>query len=248
MGPHGSSNQGSNAEMSAVRAHMGASHQRCEDLPEMQVCPVGRAEESRQVETGPSERANARTDPSPVTLNRQRDGLFQWYSPSCLQSEAEMSKVKPRRKRIGKGIYRDGYGMSAVVKVGTGSAARQREKRFPSDTPFRDIKAWQEAIRSELRIASRRPAATARGTLSADAAVYLAQVKHLASYKSRVCEVDAWTTLYGDCAVYNSHPKTSARPAPGGSRRATRRRRATTGSRRFGTCSTCSTVHGPSHQ
>ena len=27
--------------------------------------------------------------------------------------------------------------------------------------------------------------------------VYLAQVKHLASYKSRVCEVDAWTELYG---------------------------------------------------
>ena len=109
-----------------------------------------------------------------------------------------MAKTKkPRRKRIGKGIYRDRYGLSAVVKVGTGADARQREKRFAFDTAFRDIKAWQEAIRSELRTASRRPAASARGTLQADATVYLAQVKHLASYKSRVCEVDAWTALYG---------------------------------------------------
>ena len=38
---------------------------------------------------------------------------------------------------------------------------------------------------------------TARGTLLADGAAYLTQVKTLASYKSRVCEVNAWTALYG---------------------------------------------------
>lgn len=102
-----------------------------------------------------------------------------------------------RRKRIGKGIYRDTYGLSATVKVGTGADARQREKRFPFDTPLKDIRTWQEAIRGELRAAHSRPASIARGTLEADAKVYLAQVKHLASYKSRVCEVDAWTALYG---------------------------------------------------
>ena len=37
----------------------------------------------------------------------------------------------------------------------------------------------------------------ARGTLEADAKTYLEQVKHLASYKSRKCEVGAWTALYG---------------------------------------------------
>ena len=42
-----------------------------------------------------------------------------------------------------------------------------------------------------------RPVNPMRGTLEADARVYLAQVKHLASYKSRVCEVDAWTAEYG---------------------------------------------------
>jgi hypothetical protein len=52
-------------------------------------------------------------------------------------------------------------------------------------------------MRAELRALLRRPSASARGTLEADAKTYLAQVKHLASYKSRVCELDAWTALYG---------------------------------------------------
>ena len=59
-----------------------------------------------------------------------------------------------RRKRIGKGIYRDKYGLSATVKVGTGDRGIQREKRFPFDTPLKDIKAWQGAMRSELRRAA----------------------------------------------------------------------------------------------
>jgi integrase len=104
---------------------------------------------------------------------------------------------KPRRKRIGKGIYRDRYGLSAAVKVGTGADAQQREKRFPFDTSFKDIRTWQGAMRAELRARQAKPTGMAKGTLEADASRYLAQVKHLASYKSRVCEVDAWTALYG---------------------------------------------------
>jgi site-specific recombinase XerD len=102
-----------------------------------------------------------------------------------------------RRKRVGKGIYRDSYGLSATVKVGTGDHAYQREKRLPFDSPFKDIKAWQEAMRSQLRALADRPVSLTRGTLEADAETYLAQVKHLASYKSRVCEVDAWIAAYG---------------------------------------------------
>ena len=48
------------------------------------------------------------------------------------------SKKTKHRKRIGKGIYRDAYGLSATIKVGTGANALQREKRFPFDTPFKD--------------------------------------------------------------------------------------------------------------
>jgi site-specific recombinase XerD len=102
-----------------------------------------------------------------------------------------------RRKRVGKGIYRDKYGLAAVVRVGTGADAVGREKRFPFDTPHGEIKAWQDARRAELRAVLRRPVSAARGTLEADARRYLEQVAHLASYKSRVCEVDAWTALYG---------------------------------------------------
>jgi hypothetical protein len=102
-----------------------------------------------------------------------------------------------RRKRIGKGIYRDTYGLSATVKVSTGDHAFQREKRFAFDTPLKDIRAWQDAMRSELRQLQGRPVNLSRGTLEADAQAYLAPVKHLASYKSRVCEVNAWTAEHG---------------------------------------------------
>jgi site-specific recombinase XerD len=108
-----------------------------------------------------------------------------------------MGTTTSRRKRIAKGVYRDRYGLSATVKVGTGTAARQREKRFPFDTPLRDIKAWQGDTRSELGRAIGRSSDSPRGTLTDDATAYLTQVKTLASYKSRVCEVNAWTALYG---------------------------------------------------
>lgn len=105
--------------------------------------------------------------------------------------------MKRHRKRIGEGVYRDAYGLSARVKVGTGPAAREREKRFPFDTPAKDLKRWQEETRVTLRRALGRPADVPRGTLAEDAGRYLDQVAHLASYKSRACEVDAWRALYG---------------------------------------------------
>ena len=106
-------------------------------------------------------------------------------------------KRRGRRKRIGKGLYRDSYGLSATVKVGTGLEAVQREKRFAFDTPHKELRAWQDDTRAELRRLQRRPVAAVRGTLTDDVTRYLTQVQHLASYKSRVCEVHAWTDLYG---------------------------------------------------
>jgi hypothetical protein len=98
----------------------------------------------------------------------------------------ELRRVARLRKRIGKGIYRERYGLSATVKVGTGDQSRQREKRFPFDTPLKDIKGWRGAIRAELQAQQRRPLSAVGGTLEADARIYLAQVRHLSSYKSRV--------------------------------------------------------------
>jgi integrase len=113
------------------------------------------------------------------------------------QRKVKPEMGRPRRKRIGKGIYRDKYGIAAAVKVGTGDAAQQREKRYSFDTPLKEIKAWQESMRADLRKTASRPGASTRGTLEADAKAYLAPVEGLASYKSRVCEVNAWTALYG---------------------------------------------------
>ncbi len=108
-----------------------------------------------------------------------------------------MPRKKSQPKRLAVGIYRDAYGIRATVKVGSRDSNRSRWKRFPSDTPIREIKGWQQATRVELTRAQHRPTVAAPGTLEADARRYLAQVRHLASYKSRVCEVDAWTALYG---------------------------------------------------
>jgi hypothetical protein len=66
-------------------------------------------------------------------------------------------KKPTRRKRVGKGIYRDAYGLSAVVKVGPRDGALQREKRYPFDTTHETIREWQEATRVELRQKLRRP-------------------------------------------------------------------------------------------
>jgi hypothetical protein len=75
-----------------------------------------------------------------------------------------------RRVRIGEGIYRDQYGLAAIVKVGN----VQRERRFPFDCPEDEMKAWQATVRAMLwEDQQRRPLdaqapETRRGTLAGD--------------------------------------------------------------------------------
>ena len=99
-------------------------------------------------------------------------------------------------ERIGKGIYRDATD-SRPVKVGTGDAAVQREKRFAFDTPLRDIRAWQDAIRAELRESpgATRAAPEARSRRTRKPIWRKCGISPATS--ARVCEVDAWTALYG---------------------------------------------------
>ena len=66
-------------------------------------------------------------------------------------------RIEKRRKRIGKGIYRDKYGMSATVKVGTGIAAMQREKRFPFDTPLKTSRRGRRPCAASCGRAAKRP-------------------------------------------------------------------------------------------
>jgi integrase len=94
-----------------------------------------------------------------------------------------------------KGIRRDRYGWRAYVKVGT----LQREKRFKADTLTKTMQNWRDETRVALRKLARAPV---RGTLAEDIRTYLAKptIKSLGSYKSRVCEVEAWVPLYGPMA------------------------------------------------
>ena len=66
-----------------------------------------------------------------------------------------------QRERIGKGIYRDQWGIAATVKVGR----IQREKRFSSDAGLKEIKNWQGDTRTALR---KLAPTTGRGTFAAD--------------------------------------------------------------------------------
>jgi integrase len=97
-----------------------------------------------------------------------------------------------------KGIRRDRYGWRAYVSVGSRKhgTEMQREKRFPPDTPTATMQSWRDEVKIALRalVPSR-----SRGTLTDDARRYLEleTVKGLASYASRICEIEAWLPLHG---------------------------------------------------
>jgi hypothetical protein len=55
------------------------------------------------------------------------------------------------RKRIAKGIYRDQWGLAAIVKV----RGQQREKRFPPDTSLKTVKDWRDETKVARSVSSR---------------------------------------------------------------------------------------------
>lgn len=97
---------------------------------------------------------------------------------------------KGKRLRVAAGIYRDGRGLAAVVKVGP----VQREKRYPLGSDLHDLKQWQETTKATLK---RKQPLTQRGGFERDAKRYINQVKHLASWKARNIEVNAWIAEFG---------------------------------------------------
>lgn len=101
---------------------------------------------------------------------------------------------KAKHKRLARGIYQDEFGIRAVVDIAAGRA----DKRFPPDTPLREIHRWRNEakVKLERKHPTRRAGAIGRGTLSADVKRYL---KHLtiASWKSRKSELKAWERHLG---------------------------------------------------
>ena len=88
----------------------------------------------------------------------------------------------------------EGNRYHAYVKV----YGQQRERHYPLDTDIGKIRNWIDETRLALR---KRPRPGAqRHTLKADGRVYLAraEIRALGSYKSRVCEIEAWYPALGD--------------------------------------------------
>lgn len=95
-----------------------------------------------------------------------------------------------QRTRIGKGLYRDAWGIAATVKAG----GVQREKRYPPETAVKTMKAWQDETRVELR--KRAPGGT-RGTFAGDAAKYLQGVSSMPTIAERTAHVGLWIAEFG---------------------------------------------------
>jgi len=96
------------------------------------------------------------------------------------------------------------------VSVGGRGARRTTSTLCAADTPVREMRAWQEAARTQLRAeaeaaaeaeADATPPAPTPGaplTLAAAAEAYLATVTAMPSYVSRAADLRAWTQALGD--------------------------------------------------
>lgn len=99
-----------------------------------------------------------------------------------------MSRAAGRRRRLATGIYRDASGISVVVP-------RDREHRFPPNTPLSHLKTFRTRRLLEVRATAPPPAD--RGTLAADVQHYVTLSRHLAGWDARRAELRAWLAALG---------------------------------------------------
>ena len=95
-----------------------------------------------------------------------------------------------RRTRIARGVYRDQWGLAAVVKIG----GRRVERRFPAGTPLKTIKTWRDDTRVSLRRASGR---ANPGTFADDAERYLLTVSAMPTFRERQAHIGLWVREFG---------------------------------------------------
>lgn len=98
------------------------------------------------------------------------------------------------RVRIAEGVYRDQYGLAAVVKVGR----RQRERRFPADEDLETLKSWRIQTRAELDDEREDEPAVVTGTLRMDGDAFIASKLGAVAYKSDRAHLRAWYPILGD--------------------------------------------------
>lgn len=97
-------------------------------------------------------------------------------------------------RRLSTGIYRDCYGIRAIVNI----AAGRKEKRFDHDTPLQEMKRWRNEIKVKLEHLhpQKRAGAIGRGTFSAGVRTHLKTLT-ISSWKSRRSELRAWEKRVG---------------------------------------------------
>lgn len=95
---------------------------------------------------------------------------------------------KRRRKRVARAIYDDKSGRAAIYRDRDG---KQRELRFPHDTPISQIREDVAAAKAKSG-GTRIP-----GTLATAIDKWDALERHLASWRDRRSELRAWSALYG---------------------------------------------------
>lgn len=104
-----------------------------------------------------------------------------------------MARRKHRRKRRAEGIYEDRGALAAKIQVGE----YQRERRFPLDTPLREIQAWRDQKALELRRLVPRSAAA--GTFAAEIRTYLKTLENRPRLKLlRAKHLDWWANYRGE--------------------------------------------------
>lgn len=89
------------------------------------------------------------------------------------------------------GHKRDRYGWRVFVKV----HGRQREKRFPTDTPYKRREAWRQETAVALRALIPD---SVTGTFAADVQRYLALVAAMPTLAERTRHLQLWIDRFGD--------------------------------------------------
>lgn len=106
-----------------------------------------------------------------------------------------MTSLPPAVPPSPTGHLRDRYGWRVFVKVGR----RQKEKRFPAETPFRTRENWRLDTRAGLRAAPpEQDYAERRKVFADDVEHYLTLVQAMPTLAERTRHLEFWTRGFGE--------------------------------------------------
>jgi integrase len=100
-----------------------------------------------------------------------------------------------RRRAIATNIYADGAGLEAVARATVDGQELTRSRRYPRDTPIKDIRSWQRDAEAELR---KLTGVDPKHTFAERVEDYLPLVREeLVSFADRERHLRAWIPVFG---------------------------------------------------